>query len=102
MSNFDAIKIIFLLDKSSHTAYSNKKEKPMSKRSKKDWVYPESRYRWECGSINFSEWTCEGSQKLTILGVGADGNPVRYQWGAYDGMQNEWVYFTPNRVVPQK
>lgn len=23
--------------------------------------------------------------------VGADGNPVRFQWGAYDGMQNEWV-----------
>jgi len=24
-------------------------------------------------------------------GVDADGNPVRYQWGAYDGMQNEWA-----------
>lgn len=35
--------------------------------------------------------------------VVAYGNPVRYQWGAYDGMQNEWVYANiPNRVVPQK
>jgi hypothetical protein len=24
--------------------------------------------------------------------VGAYGNPVRYQWGAYDGMQNERMY----------
>lgn len=34
--------------------------------------------------------------------VGAYGNPVRYQWGAYDGMQNEWMYYTSNWVVPQK
>lgn len=27
------------------------------------------------------------------LKVGADGNPVRYQWGAYDGMQNEWAIY---------
>jgi len=26
--------------------------------------------------------------------VGAYGNPVRYQWGAYDGMQNERSYLT--------
>ncbi len=25
--------------------------------------------------------------------LGADGNPVRYQWGAYDGMQNEWTIY---------
>ena len=37
------------------------------------------------------------------LRVGAYGNPFRYQWGAYDGMQNERMYFnTSNRVVPQK
>jgi len=29
-------------------------------------------------------WNC-------IAGVDADGNPVRYQWGAYVGMQNEWA-----------
>jgi hypothetical protein len=28
-----------------------------------------------------------------ILRVGADGNPVRYQWGAYDGMQNKWAIY---------
>ena len=27
-----------------------------------------------------------------LLRVGAYGNPVRYQWGAYDGMQNERMY----------
>ncbi|MDF2543171.1 MAG: hypothetical protein K0S47_2889 [Herbinix sp.] len=26
--------------------------------------------------------------------VGAYGNPVRYQWGAYDGMQKEWMYLS--------
>jgi len=25
--------------------------------------------------------------------LGADGNPVRYQWGAYDSMQNEWAIY---------
>ena len=34
--------------------------------------------------------------------VVAYGNPVRYQWGAYDGMQNEWMFYTSNWVVPQK
>lgn len=30
----------------------------------------------------------------TFMGVDADGNPVRYQWGAYDGMRNErMIYF---------
>lgn len=38
-----------------------------------------------------SEWTCEGS--LKSLRVGAYGNPVRYQLGAYDGMQNERMSF---------
>jgi len=28
---------------------------------------------------------------LLTKGVDADGNPVRYQWGAYDGAQDEWV-----------
>jgi hypothetical protein len=29
-----------------------------------------------------------------FLGVDADGNLVRYQWGAYDGMQNKrMIYF---------
>ena len=31
-----------------------------------------------------------------FLGVDADGNLVRYQWGAYDGMQNEWTVITVN------
>ncbi len=37
------------------------------------------------------EWTCEGSPNL--LGVGADGNPIRYQEGAYfNRYANEWMY----------
>ena len=31
--------------------------------------------------------------KVIVLLVGADGNPVRYQWGAYDGMRNERMIF---------
>jgi len=34
--------------------------------------------------------------------VGAYGNPIRYQRGAYDGMQDERMFYTSNRVVPQK
>lgn len=26
-----------------------------------------------------------------VAGVDANGNPVRYQWGACDGMRNEWM-----------
>jgi hypothetical protein len=55
-------------------------------------LYTESRYWWECGYKNDSEWTCEGSPKS--MRVGAYGNPVRYQWGAYDGMQNERMYLS--------
>ena len=38
--------------------------KPLSKRSTKNWVYPESCWWCECSSTDFSEWTCEGSLKL--------------------------------------
>jgi len=38
----------------------------------------------------------------TDQGVDADGNPVRYQWGAYDGMQKEWMTLSSIWVVPQK
>ena len=31
-------------------------------------------------------------QAETKWGVGADGNSVRYQWSAYDGMRKKWSY----------
>jgi len=34
--------------------------------------------------------------------VGAHGNPVRYQWGAYGRMQNEWTIQSSIWVVSQK
>lgn len=40
----------------------------------------------ECGSIEFTEWPCEGGLKPKDSGVGVDGSPVRYQRGAYDSM----------------
>ena len=30
--------------------------------------------------------------------VGAYGNPVRYQWGAYDGMQKEWSFLRYDKL----
>ncbi len=47
-------------------------------------MYPESRCTLKSGYTCHSEWTCESSPKII---VGADGNPTRYQLGAYDSMQ---------------
>jgi len=63
----------------------------MSKNSRKYSKYTESRWWWECGYGDFSEWTCEGgpkSQESSSL-----REPVRYQKDAYDGMQNERSYY---------
>jgi len=64
----------------------------LSKRSTKDWVYPES-CKWCDAAVQIfpnglarAAWNC-------VTGVDADGNPVRYQWGAYVSMQNEWAIF---------
>lgn len=53
---------------------------------------PESCGWWECSILESSEWTREGrlkqrfAYKRPTFGVGADGDPDRYQQGAYVSM----------------
>jgi len=57
----------------------------MSKTSRLGEVFQRAAGWCECGNTELIEWTCEGGSKPMV--VDADGNPVRYQWGAHDGAQ---------------
>jgi len=64
--------------------------KPLSKRSKKISGVFRERLVGGKGAAPVFRMALRGRPE-TVCGVGADGNPVRYQWGAYDGAQNEWA-----------
>lgn len=39
------------------------------------------------------EWTYEGGLKCMMMQSRCQREPARYQWGTYDSMFGEWMYY---------